>query len=231
MIFQLQPRDTNHYILEVHEHEEKDKSFLTWDFKKATHFLVVMRPIDSDDRYFDEVDGEFLKDLNENSNLSLSTEFQLNNKTSVELVDYKHYMRENRWYYSPRPMKAVVFSCDVQNNVCVVYVPNPISMSSVIVPEKLTITKIKKNIEEKPKFRLFKHKNVDELQFDEYTVKLSALNSYTGGIYYTVSNVKYNFPVTDMMTGKAFSLTVPHGSEIKFFVDAKSEKNYSLSEK
>lgn len=230
MIFQLQPRDTNHYILEVKEREENNKSFLTWDFKKATHFLVVMRPIDSENCYF-EKDGGFLKDLNNNSNVSLSSEFQLNDTTFAELIDYKQYMRENRWYYLPRPMKAVVFSCDVQNNVCVVYVPNPISMSSVIVPEKLTITKIKKNIEEKPKFRLFKHKNVDELQFDEYTVKLSALNSYTGGIYYTVSNVKYNFPVTDKMTGKAFSLTVPHGSVIKFFVDAKSEKNYSLSEK
>lgn len=229
MIFQLQPRDTNHYILEVQEREENNKSFLTWDFKKATHFLVVMRQIDSDDCYF-KTDGGFLKDLNENSNVSLSSEFQLNDTTFAELVDYKQYMRENRWYYSPRPMKAVVFSCDVQNNICIVYVPDPISMSSVVVPEKLTITKNKNNTEEKPKFGLFRSKKADVSPFDVYTVKLSQLNNYTGGIYYMVSGVKYKFPVTGQMTGKIFSLTVPHGAEIKFFVDTKSGKNYSLSE-
>lgn len=229
MIFQLQPRDTNHYILEVQEREENNKSFLTWDFKKATHFLVVMRPIDSEDCYF-EKDGGFLKDLNNNSNVSLSSEFQLNDTTFAELIDYKQYMRENRWYYLPRPMKAVVFSCDIQNNVCIVYVPNPISMSSVVVPEKLTITKKKNNFEEKSKFLFFKSKKADVSPFDEYTVKLSPLNNYVGGIYYTVSGIKYKFPVTGQMTGKIFSLTVPHGAEIKFFVDTKTEKIYSISE-
>lgn len=229
MIFQLQPRDTNHYILEVQEREEKNKSFLTWDFKKATHFLVVMRLIDSEDCYF-EIDGGFLKDLNENSNVSLSSEFQLNDTTSAELVDYKQYMRENRWYYSPRPMKAIVFSCDIQNNICIVYVPDPISMSSVVVPEKLTITKTKNNIEEKSRFGFFKSKKADVSPFDVYTVKLSQLNNYAGGVYYMVSDIKHKFPVTNQMTGKTFSLTVPRGAEINFFVDTKSEKIYSLSE-
>lgn len=232
MNFKMIKRDPSHYILELREREENGRSFLRWDFKKATHFLIIMADIDTEESIF-SISGNFLDMLNKCANDSYSNEYIINNSLSAVLLDYEEYMKEDRWYFKPRPMRVIIYSCDVMDDNCTIFVPDDISICSINIPAKLYYSKqLLQQPKENKGFlgKLLSKTNNEISPYDKYRIKLSELNNYETGIFYKVSGFDCLFPITESMTGKEFFVTVPHGKEITFFMENQANQNYRIIE-